>query len=169
MKYFLILFNKARHSKFFLFLLNQVLGYSIPFNRPHRLKITAVQDGGVAVRLPFRRNNLNHLKGIHACALATTAEYASGISLLISIGGDYRLIMKSITVTYHYQARIDVITSVSIEMALIREKILIPLQTQDSILFQNTIEVTDLMANHICTALVVWQIKKWDRVKNKPG
>lgn len=167
MKYLLFIFNKARHSNFFLFLLNKILGYSIPFNKPHRLKITEVHEGGVSVRLPFRRKNLNHLKGIHACALATTAEYASGISLLLAIGTDYRLIMKNINVTYHYQAKMDVITSVKFESQYLKENILTPLNSGDPVLFNSTVEVYDLMTNHICSATIEWQIKNWKNVASK--
>src|SRR5688572_29492751 len=99
MKQLLFIFRKAKRSSFFRWLLNLLLGYAIPFNKPHRIRITAIHDDGVSVRLPYRRRNLNHLKGIHACALATTAEYTSGIALLTAIGTDYRLIMKNLSVT----------------------------------------------------------------------
>jgi hypothetical protein len=115
--------------------------------------------------LPFRRKNLNHLKGIHACALATLAEYSSGISLLTTIGNNFRLIMKNISVTYHYQAKMDVITTLKLDKHLVEEKIMTPLLSSDAVLFENTIEVYDLMTNHICTAVVQWQIKKWEKVK----
>jgi len=167
MKRLLLIFEKAKRSGFFLFLLNRVLLYAIPFNKPHGIKIMQVHDGGVSVRLPYKRKNLNHLKGIHACALATTAEYTSGISLLTTIGTDYRLIMKNINVTYHYQAKMDVITSLKLDKNLIEEKILSPLKSDDAVLFENTVEVQDLMANHICTAVVQWQIKKWEKVRSQ--
>lgn len=167
MKYLLKLFKKARRSKFFLYILNLVMGYSIPFNRPHRIKITEIHDNGVSVRLPFRRKNLNHLKGIHACALATTAEYASGISLLILIGTDYRLIMKNIHVTYHYQAKMDVVTSVKYDLVNLTENVLSLLNDGNAVLLNNTVEVYDLMNNHICTATIEWQLKNWKQVTIK--
>ena len=167
MKQLLIIFEKAKRSGFYLYILNVALRYAIPFNKPHRIRITAVHDTGVSVRLPYCRKNLNHLKGIHACALATTAEYTSGISLLTTIGTDYRLIMKTINVTYHYQAKVDVITTLQLDKKLIEEKILTPLLTSDKVFFENTVEVNDLLANHICTAVVVWQIKKWESVHLK--
>ena len=167
MKQLLFIFQRAKHSKFFLWILNFAMGYAIPFNRPHRIRITSIQDGGVSIRLPFRRKNLNHLKGIHACALATMAEYTSGVSLLTTIGSNFRLIMKNISVTYHYQAKMDVITTMNLEKNLLEEKIMTPLLSSDAVLFENTIEVYDLLTNHICTAVVQWQIKKWDKVKTK--
>jgi len=165
MNQLLFIFKKAKHSSFFLWLLNRALWYAIPFNKPHRIKITAVHDDGVSIRLPFRKKNFNHLKGIHACALATMAEYTSGISLLTTIGTNFRLIMKNISVTYHYQAKMDVITTMKLEKNLLQEKILTPLLSDDAVFFENTVEVYDLMTNHICTAIVQWQVKKWEKVK----
>lgn len=164
MKYLFTLLSKARRSKFSLFLLNYLLGYSIPFNKPHRIKITAVKDNGISMLLPYRRSNLNHLKGIHACALATTAEYTSGMAIIMTVGTGYRLIMKNINVTYHYQAKMDVVTSVEFEKDQLDKYIFTPLHTSDAVLFNNTVEVHDLLANHICTARIEWQIKKWDKV-----
>ena len=165
MKRLLFIFQKAKHSKFFLWLLNAALWRAIPFNKPHKIKITAVHEDGVSIRLPYRRKNLNHLKGIHACALATMAEYTSGVSLLTTIGSEFRLIMKTISVTYHYQAKMDVITTLKLDKHLTEEKIRTPLLSADAVLFENTIEVYDLLTNHICTAAVQWQIKKWEKVK----
>ena len=167
MKWLLVIIRRAKHSGFFLNLLNRILLFRIPFNAPHRIKITAVHDDGISIRLPYNRKNLNHLKGIHACALATTAEYSSGIALLSAIGAGFRLIMKNINVTYHYQARMDVITTLKLDREWIDQKILTPLKTSDAVLFENTVEVFDLMSNHICTAVVQWQIKKWDAVRSK--
>lgn len=126
-----------------------------------------MHDGGVSVRLPYKRKNLNHLKGIHACALATLTEYTSGISLLITIGTEHRLIMKNINVTYHYRAKMNVVTSIHLERKMIEEQILAPLLSNDAVLFENTVEVYDLMKNQICTAVVQWQIKKWEKVRSK--
>lgn len=166
MKKLMYVLNKAKHSSFFLYLLNRILIYSIPFNKPHGIRITSVDDGGVSVRLPYRRKNMNHLKGIHACALATTAEYTSGISLLAVTGTDYRIIMKNISITYHYQAKMDVIANLVLDKDIVEKKILSPLRSGDAILFENTVEVNDLLRNHICTAIIQWQVKKWEKVSH---
>jgi hypothetical protein len=59
----------------------------------------------------------------------------------------------------------DFITTLKLEKNLIEEKVLTPLLSVDAVLFENTIEVYDLLTNHICTAVVQWQIKKWEKVK----
>ena len=74
--------NGARGSKFGLYKLNLGLGFVIPFNRPHRIRIREVGQDFVKTVIPYRRKNFNHIKGIHACGLATAAEFASGFHLL---------------------------------------------------------------------------------------
>ena len=74
--------QKARTSSFRLWLLNKALHWKIPFNKPHGIKITAITDDGFEVTVPYIRRNYNHIKGTHACCLATAGEYVVGLSLL---------------------------------------------------------------------------------------
>ena len=85
--------NAAKTSKFGLFKLNLGLGYVIPFNRPHKIKILEIKDDSVKTIIPYRRKNFNHIKGVHACGMATAAEFSSGFMLLTKLGSKkYRLI-----------------------------------------------------------------------------
>ena len=73
----------------------------IPFNRPHRLTVQSLSDERCEVALPFRRRNLNHVGTMHACALATAAEYASGLCVLSAFGvGHVRLVMANMEISY---------------------------------------------------------------------
>ncbi len=87
------LLQKARTSRIARWWLNGLLRWMIPFNRPHGFKVTPLQAGGIRVDIPYWRINHNHIKGIHACALATAAEYCSGLALLEKLDAkQYRLI-----------------------------------------------------------------------------
>ena len=77
--------NAAKNSKFGLFKLNLGLGYVIPFNRPHKIKILEIKDDSVKTIIPYRRKNFNHIKGLHACGMATAAEFSSGFMLILSL------------------------------------------------------------------------------------
>jgi len=57
-------------------MINPALRRMIPFNRPHRLTITELTAEQVTVRIPWRKSNLNHLKGIHALALSFSLSEA---------------------------------------------------------------------------------------------
>ena len=71
------LLTKARSSGFTRWWLNHALSWLIPFNRPHGFKVNPLPEGGIRVSIPNWRVNRNHIKGIHACALATAAEMCS--------------------------------------------------------------------------------------------
>ena len=79
--------------------------------------------------------------------------------------GDYRLIMKNISMTYHYQAKTDVLVSLNLNKEWMETTVFSPLKNADSIFTEVKVEVYDSLQNHICTGLVNWQIKKWEKVK----
>ena len=91
--------DKAHRGK--VGLLSRVMQELIPFNRPHRIRIESLDPNECAVALPWRKRNLNHLGTMHACALATAAEYSSGLCLLGVFGmRNTRLIMSKLEMTY---------------------------------------------------------------------
>ncbi|MDA7803255.1 DUF4442 domain-containing protein [Crocinitomix sp.] len=158
----------AKKSKFGLFKLNFGLGYVIPFNKPHGIKILSIDDNEVRTIIPYKRKNLNHIKGIHACGMATAAEFSSGFLLLNKLGSKtYRLIMESLEMKYHYQAKSDVIAKFSTSEEWINEKVIQPLQAADIIMIKCEIELHDVDGNHVATGYTNWQIKPWSKVKTK--
>jgi len=160
---------KAEHSSFYRWLLNMVLARSIPFNAPHCFRVIKIKQGSAEIMLPYRRRNLNHVKGIHACALATLCEFTTGLTLISTISeNEYRIILKSIRVDYHFQARMDVIASFSLNEKFIEKVITGPLQFEDAIFTEMEIKVNDMAGNHICTGFINWQVKKWNKVKSMP-
>ncbi len=159
---------KARHSSWNLWLLNWGLWRMVPFNRPHRLKITEITDHGLTISARNIRSNQNHIRGIHACLLATLCEYASGLCLLSQLSPeDYRIILKSIRMTYHYQAKQNVEVTFVITPEQMEEWILAPLKKEDKVFHEFAVEVYDTDKHHICTGNVNWQIKSWKNVKTK--
>ena len=67
--------------------------------------------------------------------------------------------------TYHYQAKSDVFVKFKIDKKALQENILNPLKTNDAIFREFSIDVYDANNNHICTGLINWQIKAWEKVK----
>jgi len=158
----------ARASKFGMFKLNLGLGFIIPFNKPHRIKIVEIQDDFVKTRIPYRRKNFNHIKGVHACGLATAAEFASGFFLLSKLGSKkYRLIMESLEMKYHYQAKDEVFATFTAGESWLQTSIFEPLKSADSILIRCEIMLYDKAKNHVATGYTNWQIKEWSKVKTK--
>lgn len=160
--------SNAKQSSFGLWKLNAMLGWAIPFNRPHGIKVFTIEDYQLQAIIPYKRKNFNHIKGIHACGLATCSEFASGFLLMSNLNfKKYRLIMQKIEMQYHYQAKSTCLAKVDLSEDWFNSEIFDPLQKSDKITITNVIETYDRNENHICTATVTWQIKNWQKVKTK--
>jgi len=118
--------------------------------------------------LPYKKSNLNHLKGLHACAMATAAEYASGLLLLYKSGlGKYRIIMESLQVSYHYQGRTNATATFEMNDQTFQDTVLIPLEKNGVVYVKCNIPLKDKEGNLLCEVSTNWQIKQWDNVKTK--
>ena len=161
------LIKKAGHSKYQLWLLNFILKFAIPFNKPHGFKIIKINTQGITTFARYRKKNFNHLRGIHACAIATVGELAAGLSLINHFSpGQYRFIMSHLTVDYHYQAKKDIFAHATLSE---EDKANIILQLKDNEKVSQTIitDVYDTNQAKIATMKTVWQIKDWKKVKTK--
>lgn len=160
--------SRAKESALWLWLLNRALGWTIPFNRPHGFNLIEIGDDVIRTTAPYKRANYNHVKGIHACAIATVAEFSAGFLLLTKIDPKrYRLIMSRIDVEYLYQAKEQIVSESSILPEELEEKIYKPLQGQESITIALKSRVSDLSGNEIAVAYTTWQVKPWDQVRTK--
>ena len=72
--------------------------------------------------------------------------------------------MKELLMTYHYQGKMDCSTTFSLpagEMVAVTE-----ILNQNDAVFRNyNVEVYDKSGNHISTARITWQLKKWEKTK----
>lgn len=162
------LLQKASQSAFYLWLLNFMLLRNIPFNKPHRLKILSVSKNKVTIKYPYISSNLNHLKGLHACGLATVSEYSTGLLLLNHLNPEnYRLIMKSLQMQYHYQGKKSASATFELSDEWVNQHVILPLKTNDAVFVECQVEVKDEDGNHLSTCISQWQIKSWEKVKLK--
>ena len=162
------LLEKAKTSKKHLKLLNFGLSRMIPFNKPHGFKVIGIKDHSATTLLPYRRRNLNHIKGIHACALATVSEFTTGLVLLSSLDPKkYRIIMQRMEMSYHYQGKMDAKATFTVSEEWINDQVVVPLQDKESTVVNCEIKVHDLQGNHLTTGNIFWQIKSWEKVKTK--
>ena len=160
--------DKAKKSPFYLRILNLGLNRMVPFNKPHGFKIVEISDHSLKTLVPYRKSNFNHIKGIHACALATLSEFTTGFLLLTKLDPKkYRLIMQSIHMDYHYQAKMNSIGEFKVEDPWLASEILNPLKSIDKIIVNCEVKIHDIQGNHISTGKVAWQIKNWEKVKTK--
>lgn len=159
---------KAGSNPSLLKMLNPALRRMIPFNRPHRFSVKELTSEKCVVTIPFRKSNLNHLKGIHACALSTACEYSSGLLILRHLGTkDYRLIMRSLKTDYLYQGKEEVEAVFKFSEKEVLENLIPKLNNDGVVDLKCEINAFDLSGNHICTTECLWQIKQWKKVKTE--
>jgi acyl-coenzyme A thioesterase PaaI-like protein len=162
------LIEKAKTSSFYLWLLNRSFDRMIPFNRPHGFRIIEIGDYHVRSKIPYKTKNLNHLKGLHACALATITEITGGFIFVTQLDpGKYRIILKKLEVDYLYQGKTDAFGEFRISQNWMNEKVLDPLKSVESVEVISAVNISDQKGNQLTQGRATWQIKAWDKVKTK--
>lgn len=160
--------QKAKHSAFYLKVLNWALYRMVPFNKPHGFRIVELGDYRLKTLMPYQRSNFNHIHGLHACGLATISEFATGFLLLSNVDmKKYRMILQRLEVNYLYQGKMDATAEFVISKEWLDEKVMNPLRIQDSVIVPCEVKVHDLKGNHLTTGIVYWQFKEWSKVKTK--
>ena len=160
------LIRKAGKSGFYRWLLNKMLWRMIPFNKPHGLKVRRINPGDVEIELPYIRANLNHIKGLHACSIATLAEYATGMALTTKLDSKkFRIIMQKIEMDYLFQGKSNAHASYKVSDEWLQENVYF--KTNDGLpaVILCEVHIFDIMQNKLALGKIHWQIKPWKSVK----
>lgn len=160
--------RKAKTSDFYRSVLNFSLNRMIPFNKPHGFKVVELGDYHIKTLIPYRKSNFNHIRGLHACALATISEFTTGFLLISRLDAKkYRLIMQRLEMDYHFQGKMDATAAFDISENWLRDHIYEPLKMQESVVIPCEVRIHDKNGNHLTTGKIYWQVKDWSKVKTK--
>lgn len=84
-----------------------LFGTAVKFFATARIRITEAEHGRVIMVIRNRRKVQNHIKGVHAAAMALLAESATGLVLGMSLPDDKLPLMKTMKVNYVKRAQGD--------------------------------------------------------------
>ncbi|HYC85810.1 MAG TPA: DUF4442 domain-containing protein [Chryseosolibacter sp.] len=160
--------DKAKKSAFYKKVLGWSLDRMIPFNKPHDFAIVELSNDHLKTCIPYKKRNFNHIRGLHACALATLSEFTTGFLLITRLDvKKYRLIMQRLEMDYHYQGKMDAFAEFRISEQWLSENIYEPLKKAESAVVICEVKIHDEKGNHLTTGKVHWQVKDWSKVKTK--
>lgn len=152
---------RANDSVFWRYILNYGLWKKVPFNRPHGLWVSDLTDARAVVEIPWKPVNKNHINTLHACAMATASEYASGLFLLHRLGNKYRLIMESFDIQFHYRGEGRAVVEFQMTEDEFLTQVQEPLEREGLVFVKLKVLTHDPQQNLLSTCFVNWQLKAW--------
>lgn len=146
--------------------LNEFFWKGIPFNKPHGVTIRHVSEERVTLSLPYEEPNFNHVETLHACALATLAEFATGLMLLVHFDpSEYRVLLQSMEIAYRFPGRRDAVADFVVDLAWLRNEIVPQVERGEGASIPLEVAVDDTGGHQLCSATLHWYVRRASRAK----
>lgn len=97
-------------------LFSRRIGRQVPYTGSMRAHVVRFEQGSAVVELPDRRAVRNHLRSIHAIALANLAELTANLALLSILPAGSRFIVVHLAIDYRKKARGTIIARCRCEL-----------------------------------------------------
>jgi acyl-coenzyme A thioesterase PaaI-like protein len=126
----------------------QAIRRTVPYSATVRPRVLTLEPGHVRIAIDDRRGVRNHLRSVHAIALANVAELASGLAMTTALPEGVRGIVTRISVEYTKKARGPLIAESRCEVPAVTAEI-----EHDFVA-----DVTDAQGDRVARATVTWRL-----------
>lgn len=134
-------------------LFDRLLRWMVPYSGSIRPRVLALGPGRATVSIHDSRRLRNHLRSVHAIALANLAELASGLAMTLALPAGTRGIPVRIEIDYVKKAR-GTITA--------HGRAAPPDLVMEELESEATAELTDEEGDMVATAVVTWKLAPED-------
>ena len=131
-------------------LFSRLVGRAAPYTGTLGALILELEPGRAVVELKDRRQVRNHLRSIHAIALANLGELASGLAASAAMPQGVRGIPTSITIEYHHKARGTLTATGTAEMPDVTEPTTAQVRA----------DIRDRSGTTVTTVTVTWKLER---------
>lgn len=128
-----------------------LFGSAVKFFRTAGTRITELDNQRVVMRLRNRRKVQNHIRGVHAAAMALLAESATGLVVGLNLPDSKLPLLKSMKVDYVKRASGDLTAVATLSDAQLRA-----IREDDKGDVSVAVSVTDAAGNQPIVAEFIW-------------
>lgn len=128
---------------------DRLLRWMVPYSGTVRPHVLELEPGRAVVTIRERRGLRNHLRSVHAIALANVGELASGLAMTAALPPDTRGIPVRLEIDYVKKARGRITAAGSASP---------PAAVTAEIEDEATAELTDESGDAVATVVVTWRL-----------
>lgn len=130
------------------FIFSRMLGFFIPYTGSIKALVLELKPGLAVIAIRDRSGIRNHLRSIHALALANLGELTTGLALHFALKDHDRAILTKLEAAYHKKARGLITAKAQVDLA---HEMLGTKEVQALLYDQND--------NLVCTITATWLIR----------
>ena len=142
--------NRLRRVPGGRWLFSRMVGRAAPYSGSMKAQVLELEPGRAVVQLKDRRAVRNHLRSIHAIALANLGELSSGLAAAAAMPQGVRGIPTAIAIDYLHKARGTLTATGTAELPEVTEPMTADVHA----------DIRDATGMTVTTVRVTWQLER---------